>query len=235
MSKLLLEIACNSYGSCLNALKAGAGRIELFENLGAGGCTPSAGMLLKTSALPLPVYAMIRPRGGNFTYNSDETDIMLRDIEFCRKAGIRGIVFGCLDHRGNVDKELCKRLLQAWNGPATFHRAIDRSTDYCQAGRLICDLGFERILSSGGAADVLSGLEALKQLQKDLGAHIGIMPGGGVTAANAKTILAYTGCSELHATCKMEIPSETGARTEFRDMETISSEAEIRALLEAMA
>lgn len=111
-----LEIACNSYQSCLNAMNAGANRIELFENLADGGCTPSYGMIKKASQLSLPIYVMIRPRGGNFHYSNHEIDVMLEDIDVCKQFAVNGIVFGCLTASGEVDKVLNKKLLDAWNG-----------------------------------------------------------------------------------------------------------------------
>ena len=90
---------------------------------------------------------------------------MLEDIEVCKQFAVDGIVFGCLTASGEIDKALSKKLLDAWNGPATFHRAIDRSNNYQAAAKDICNLGFERILSSGGALHVMDGLENLKKIQ----------------------------------------------------------------------
>lgn len=230
-----LEIACNSYRSCLNALEGGADRIELFENVADGGCTPSAGMIQMAAKLPLPVYVMIRPRGGHFCYTEAEAEMMLYDIGICKSAGVAGIVFGCLNPQGAVDEALCKTLLQAWNGPATFHRAIDRSAYILQATKTICDLGFERILSSGGASHVLDGLDVLKQMQTQYGHAIRIMPGAGVTPLNAAHILSYTACREIHATCKKTLVSSGHtANNAITDHEQISEQAEIIALKRAV-
>ncbi len=227
-----LEIACNSYRSCLNAIEGGADRIELFENLDDGGCTPSFGMIEKALSLPVPVYVMIRPRGGNFTYDNDEIEIMLRDIEMCIKLGVEGIVFGCLTKEGQVDLELNKLLMQAWdNGPATFHRAIDRSSDIMKACADICDLGFERILSSGGASNAYEGIDVLKNMQSTFGNEILIMPGAGVTAANARQIVSYTECREIHATCKSVLSDEASyPNAMIKDFEQISNATLVRAL-----
>ena len=43
--RVTLEIAANSLASALAAQDCGADRIELCENLGEGGCTPSYGTL----------------------------------------------------------------------------------------------------------------------------------------------------------------------------------------------
>jgi copper homeostasis protein len=230
-----LEIACNSYQSCLNAMSAGAHRIELFENLADGGCTPSYGMIKKVSQLSLPIYVMIRPRGGHFHYTNDEIDIMLEDIEVCKQFAVNGIVFGCLTANGEIDKSLNKKLLDAWNGPATFHRAIDRSSNYFQAAKDVCDLGFERILSSGAALHVMDGLENLKKIQANLGTSIHIMPGAGVAPKNARNIIEYTKCKEIHATCKQNLRSMKGSlNLVFNDSETISNYHEISELVSAL-
>lgn len=224
-----VEIACNSWSSCLNAIKGGAHRIELFENLADGGCTPSSGMLHKASLLSIPCYVMIRPRGGDFHYSNDEVDIMLHDIGECKKSGVAGIVFGCLTRSGEVDMVLNRKLLEAWgNGPATFHRAIDRSKDILKAARDIADLGFERILSSGGAMNVMQGLDILKKMQNDVGKEIIVMPGAGVAPQNAHEILSFTGCTEIHATCKQTFDVSIGV---FNDKVQISDEKEIALLV----
>lgn len=230
-----VEIACNSYQSCANAIMGGAQRIELFENLADGGCTPSYGMLKKASQLSLPIFAMIRPRAGDFVYSHQEIDIMLADIEICKQLAINGIVFGCLTRTGQVDIDLNRKLLEAWNGPATFHRAIDRSSDIFESAKTIADLGFERILSSGAALNVIDGLDVLKKMQTDLGHHIHIMPGAGVNSHNAKNILDYTGCHQIHATCKQTLRSMEGSLNDtFNDTETLSSFHEIKNLMDAL-
>lgn len=199
-----IEIACNNLQSCINAWKGGADRIELFENLHDGGCTPSFGLLKKVKELiPIPVYVMIRPRGGHFVYNEDEYEIMRSDINTCRVLAADGIVFGALDNNGQVDIELCKKLLEAWkNKPATFHLAFDRSIDLDKSCTEIIDLGFERILTSGGQKTVDEGKEKIKLLQENFGTKISIMPGSGVTVNNAKMISEFCGTNEIHATCK---------------------------------
>lgn len=206
---ILLEIAANSINSCIAAQQNGADRIELFENLPEGGCTPSYGMLqMVKEKIDIPVYAMIRPRGGDFLYNDDEFEIMQRDVEICRQLNYKGIVFGILDADGNVDIERCKALLAlAGDMKATFHRAFDRAKDLHKSAAEIANLGFERILTSGGEADVVKGKEIIRALQKQFGKDIIIMPGCGVTADNAKTIADYCGVTEIHATAKGQVRS----------------------------
>lgn len=45
----------------------------------------------------VPVYVLIRPRPGNFNYNSYEVDQMLEDIKISKEIGADGLVFGALN------------------------------------------------------------------------------------------------------------------------------------------
>lgn len=201
---MVIEIACNQFQSCVNAMQGGAHRIELFENLAEGGCTPSIGMLEKVrEVIHLPIYVMIRPRGGDFNYSSDEIEIMSRDIRLCKKVGVDGIVFGILDRNKNVNTDAYKRLLDTWgNDRATFHRAFDNCVQLEDSLEKIIQTGFERVLTSGGKENVELGKETIKNLQSTYGKEIIIMPGAGVTPFNAKKIADYCLTSEIHATCK---------------------------------
>lgn len=203
-----LEVACNSWESCVNAEKGGADRIELFENLSDGGCTPSAGLIYMSTKLTIPIYVMIRPRGGDFCYTEDEIKIMEADIDICKSAGVNGIVFGCLTNEGLVDVVYCERLLKRWGGPATFHRAIDECIDIISALKTVKSLGFERVLSSGGAVNAFEGMSTLRTMQSEFGESITILPGCGITSKNVIEILHTTGCHEIHATCKDIYESE---------------------------
>lgn len=206
--KTTVEIACCNWISCANAQENGADRIELFENLLEGGCTPSYGLLKQSAELKLPVYAMIRPRGGDFCYSEVEFETMKTDITVCKSLGLKGIVFGILDGYGNVDVKRCAELLHLWEGPATFHRAFDQTKDAFAATEALIQLGFERILSRGQKENVEQGVVLLKQLVDTYSSSIIIMPGCGVTSKNGKDILEKTGAAEIHATCKTQ--SELG-------------------------
>lgn len=59
----------------------------------------------------IPVYAMIRPRGGDFLYSDQEVEVMRKDIEVMKSHGADGLVLGALTEDGRVDTELCMELL----------------------------------------------------------------------------------------------------------------------------
>ncbi len=228
-----LEIACNSYQSCLHAQQGGADRIELFENIHEGGCTPTYGMIKQVkAAIKIPVYVMIRPRGGNFLYTNDEFEIMESDIKVCHIWGVQGVVFGILNADGTIDKKRCAHLLSRLGTmKATFHRAIDRTEDIYQAVEDCIELGFERILTSGGKKNVEEGKEILKDLQQKYGSKIIIMPGCGVSSDNIASIVQYTGVSEIHATAKSMVENTMDfIKNEFADTTFVSNSVEIKTM-----
>jgi len=230
---VLLEIAANSFQSCMAAQEGGADRIELFENLTEGGCTPSYGMLaLVKEKIHLPVYVMIRPRGGDFIYSNEEFEIMHRDIAICRQLGFPGVVFGLLDAQGCVDVARCKDLLSACRDmKVTFHRAFDRSKDLHESMRQLIGLGFEHVLTSGGEPNAEKGKDAIKKLQQEYGKDIIIMPGCGITSLNARAIADHCNVSEIHATAKAKVSSGMQhSKLHFTDEWHESNLQEIRAI-----
>lgn len=86
MENIILEACVGSFYEAQNAMKLGASRIELCDNLAEGGTTPSYGTILYCKEkLNIPSAVMIRPRGGNFVYSDEEINIMKLDIEICKK------------------------------------------------------------------------------------------------------------------------------------------------------
>ncbi len=213
----ILEIAANNLESAVAAYHGGAHRIELVSNLLEGGTTPSLGTaMVCVQQLPIPVFPIIRPRGGNFTYTFAEVQSMIADIDAFVSVGCQGIVIGALLENGSVDEDVCGELIAAAQGVAvTFHRAFDRALNHEQAMETIIQLGCQRVLTSGGFLHVEEGIANITQWQKIYGEHIIIMPGAGVTAANAKQILDATGCAEIHSSCKEQMITTPTYTTAF--------------------
>ncbi|MEN5264047.1 copper homeostasis protein CutC [Stenotrophomonas sp. TWI587] len=200
----VLEIASNSVASALAAQQGGADRIELFDNLAEGGTTPSQGSIaVARDRLQIPLFVLIRPRPGDFLYTALETEVMLRDIAYCRALGCDGVVIGALEADGGIDTVLCGELVSA-AGPLgiTFHRAFDAARDLPEALEQIVALGCQRILSSGGQASALAGADTLAALVAQAGDRIAMMAGAGITAANIMEVAERSGCIELHASAK---------------------------------
>src|SRR6185436_18070549 len=92
---MLLEVCAYNIQSCIIAEHGGAGRIELCADPSDGGITPGAGLIrYALEQLSIPVFPMIRPRGGNFVYDKHELAIIQKDILFCKEAGCKGIATG---------------------------------------------------------------------------------------------------------------------------------------------
>ncbi len=67
--------------SAINAEMGGANRLELCACLGEGGTTPTLGMLrIVKKSTKLPVFVMIRPRGGDFLYSENENEFQSKKL-----------------------------------------------------------------------------------------------------------------------------------------------------------
>ena len=96
----MLEIACFDKESAIIAAKAGADRIEFCAGLDVGGITPSLQDFLELKKeIAIPIFVMIRARGGNFCYNNEEFQLMKNQLLEFKKEGADGFVFGILDEK----------------------------------------------------------------------------------------------------------------------------------------
>ncbi|XP_068424375.1 copper homeostasis protein cutC homolog [Clinocottus analis] len=200
----LMEACVDSVESAVNAERGGAGRLELCSSLLEGGLTPSQGLLqVVKQYVKIPVYVMIRPRGGDFLYSDQEVEVMRKDIELMKKHRADGLVLGALTDDGRVDAELCMEFLAAAQPlPVTFHRAFDMVHDPVVALETLVSLGFQRLLTSGCDNSALEGLPLIKQLIDQAKGRIAIMPGGGITERNLQRILEGTGAQEFHCSAR---------------------------------
>jgi copper homeostasis protein len=205
MSQRLLEICCYSALAADIAQKAGAHRIELCDNFFEGGTTPSPGNLHWAARhLTVPVFPIIRPRGGHFVYNPDEVDIMKKDILFCKNLGFQGVVLGFLNEKGMVDYGLTAEACEwAWPLEVTFHRAFDRVVDPFENLEIIKKAGCQRILTSGQTPNAIVGSNLIIQLVKQAGHDIIIMPGAGIRSQNLANIAKMTNAIEFHSSALM--------------------------------
>ncbi|XP_014641128.1 PREDICTED: copper homeostasis protein cutC homolog isoform X2 [Ceratotherium simum simum] len=188
----LMEVCVDSVESAVNAERGGAGRIELCSGLLEGGTTPSMGVLqVVKQCVQIPVFVMIRPRGGDFLYSDREIEVMKADIRLAKLYGADGLVFGALTEDGHVDKELCMSLV-----------AFDMVHDPMAALETLLTLGFERVLTSGCDSSALEGLPLIKRLIDQAKGRIVVMPGGGITERNLQRILEGSGATEFHCSAR---------------------------------
>ena len=203
-----IEICCGSIQSAANAKAGGAERIELCQGLIEGGTTPSpATIRYAVHDLGLQVFVLVRPRGGDFCYNELEIRTMENDVEYCKKAGVAGIVVGFLHPDGSINTELTRRFVTlAAPLPITFHRAFDHCPEPLKALEQIIDCGCARILTSGCQPTAIEGADLLQQLVKQADGRIKILAGSGVTPDNAVELKRRTCVPEIHGSCKMTRP-----------------------------
>ncbi|MEI7734606.1 MAG: copper homeostasis protein CutC [Ferruginibacter sp.] len=200
-----LEIIAFNIESCRLAQAAGAHRIELCDNPGDGGTTPSYGFIKQARAvLKIQLYCMIRPRGGDFFYNDDEFEIMKTDVLTAKQLGCDGVVIGLLNKDGSVDTTRSKKLVElAYPMGATFQRAFDRVIDPFKALEDVIETGCERILTSGLVPSCYDGAPLIAQLNNQAAGRISIMAGSGLRSSNVLDIAKITGISEFHTSARI--------------------------------
>ncbi|KAM4670193.1 copper homeostasis protein cutC homolog isoform 2-T2 [Amazona ochrocephala] len=198
------ESGGSAAGLVLTRFSPGAGRIELCAGLVEGGTTPSMGLLqVVKQCVRVPVFVMIRPRGGDFLYSDREVEVMKADIRLAKLHGADGLVFGALTEDGRIDTELCTALLAVCRPlPVTFHRAFDMVHDPLVALETLISLGFERVLTSGCDSSALEGLSLIKRLAEQAKGRIVVVPGGGITERNLQRILEGSTASEFHCSAR---------------------------------
>ncbi|WP_339776897.1 copper homeostasis protein CutC [uncultured Thalassospira sp.] len=212
ISHMTLEICVESFEDAKIAADHGADRIEYCSALAVGGLTPTPGALARIADIAVPCFVMIRPRPGNFVYCTSEIETMTREIALARDAGAQGVVFGASREDGSLDTDALHLLCDAAAGMAkTLHRAFDVTPDAFVALETAVDLGFDRILTSGQQNTAEEGCALIADLIARAAGRIIILPGSGVSAANARTLRAKTGAAQLHASCKHKAkPGEEG-------------------------
>ena len=197
-----LEVCVADPASLAAAIEGGAERIELCSALELGGLTPSFGLMSLASEADIPTYALIRPRPGDFVFDEDDYGAMLYDIEAVRAAGLDGVVLGCSRPNGEIDAEMLLRLVGAAEGLGlTLHRAFDLVPDIASAVEIAVELGFERILTSGGAPTALEGLGNLALVHATAAGRVQVMAGSGLNPDNVGRLIDSVPVDEVHSSC----------------------------------
>ncbi len=235
----ILEVCAFHIESCIIAERAGAKRVELCDNPVEGGTTPSYGTIKSArEKISIDLYPILRPRSGNYFYNTDEFEILLTDIKICKELGCNGISVGIQTISSEIDTEKMKRVVElAWPMGVTSNRVIDAATDPFQALEDLISCGCERVLTSGQKSAAPDAADVLKKLIVQADGRIIVMPGAGVNSSNIRELMNATGASEFHSSARRAMPNPVQwLNPEILDYGHvyIADEEEVRKMVEAI-
>ena len=183
------------------------------------------------------IQVLIRPRAGTadmggapddeFVYTSEEADVMARQAAASIEAGADGVVIGALT-AGPDGLELDVAALTAMVDAArtaaaqkgrrislTHHRAVDslhQPGARAEAVRQLVELGFDRVLTSGGADRGVDGAEEIQAMAEAADGRLTIMAAGGVRPADVPPLIA-AGAGDVHTSARTDAsePDHDGA------------------------
>jgi copper homeostasis protein len=201
-----MEVCVESVEDAAAEVAGGADRIELNCALAMDGLTPSAGLLAETRrAIRVPLIAMARPRPGDFCYLDSELRVLRRDVEYALEHGADGVAFGVLTDNRRIDTRRCRAIIRRLVGSSpqlVFHRAFDAIRDPLSALEQLIDLGFHRVMTSGGRNTAAAGSPFIRRLIDRAAGRIEILPAGGIRPINARQLITRTGCDQLHTSLR---------------------------------
>jgi copper homeostasis protein len=207
MRNTIFELCAETIDACIAAKEGGAHRIELCSGLSDGGLTPSHGLVrAAVQQSGLPVHVLIRPRGGGFFYTKSEVGVMREDIKHAKDLGAVGVVLGLLRSDGSVNVEGIHELVQlARPLKVTFHRAFDVTPSLSSALEDVIAAGCDRVLTSGGQHDAMTGARCLGELVTQAKHRIAIAVGGGLRLKDAAPLVRLTGATHFHGSLRRKL------------------------------
>ena len=217
-NRALLEMSVETLDAAKAAVRGGADRIELCEDLSVGGVTPRMELIKQArKQIQVPIFAMIRPRGGHFRYTKAEFQQMKKEIAVAKEEGMDGVVFGILTPESLVDVPRTAELVQLTSPlPVTFHRAFDQLADLSRGLEDVISTGATRVLTSGGKATAEEGCSELMRLREQARERMVVLPGGGIRPRNLSRIVRATRAAEFHSGLS-NLLSSGGAHREFEE------------------
>lgn len=220
---MVLEICIEDVAGLDAAVVGGADRVEIGAALSVGGVSPAPSLIAAAAAAPITAHMLVRPREGGFSYSSREVAMMAADIEAAAAAGLAGVVFGATLSDRTLDADLLAALVQRAKRPrasgplsVTLHRAFDLCPDLAAALETAISLGFDQILTSGGAPTAPAGAAMLARLHRQAAERIVILAGSGVDVTTVDAVVA-AGITDIHASCRTGVdPANDGTDWERR-------------------
>lgn len=205
----ILEVCVDSVESAVNAELGGADRLELCSDLIVGGTTPSLALFERIrEKVTIPIHVLLRPRFGDFLYSEEEINILISQARKLHTAGADNLVIGCLTKEGRLDMDANSRIIEAARTtPVNLHRAFDMCRDMDEALDDAKKLGIVSILTSGGYATALEGLDTLNRLKQNSG-NIEIMAGAGINPDSLRYIKEHSCLTAYHMSGKKVLKSQ---------------------------
>lgn len=203
---MVFELCAETMVSCLAAEEGGADRIELCTALKMDGLTPSRALIEQAvRGCRIPVHVMVRPHAESFHYDASAFTTMCDEVQYIRSVGADGVVLGVLLANNTVDIERTRALIElAHPLEVTFHRAFDATPDMERALEDVIAAGCHRVLTSGGAADVVAGSAMLARLAECACDRITVAVGGGLRLHNARQVARHTRAHHFHGSLPPE-------------------------------
>ncbi|WP_022902754.1 copper homeostasis protein CutC [Curtobacterium sp. B8] len=208
-ASVALEIAVTSPAGAVVAREHGADRVELCVGLELGGLTPSQALVETVHETGIPAHALVRCRPGGFVHDRGELELMEREVRTVLRSGAAGVVVGALRPDRTLDVDALRRFVDAARSVSavaevTLHRAVDHTADPVRAAAALHDLGFTRVLTSGGASTAVAGAGTITRMV-DAAGSVQVMAGAGVTPADVPALVA-TGAAAVHLSAKRRAP-----------------------------
>jgi copper homeostasis protein len=194
-----VEVCASTLRDVAVAMEAGADRVELCSVWPVGGITPNVVVVESAAAMGMPARALIRPREGHFCFSASERTWSVEEAKVMMDCGAERVVVGALTAEGRLDEAYLEAMCEAVGSEnVVWHRAIDASVDSDGDVAILLQHGVQEMLSSGGCARAVEGLEALKRWA-ELG--MGIVAGGGVRPEDVPALIE-AGVVAVHASCR---------------------------------
>ena len=202
LTEYLKEACVETLDQCKAAERQGADRIELCADLIRDGLTPSMELIEEAKKhVNIPIHVMIRPVPDGFCYNDQELNMMKASIDFCKKVGVKGVVFGVTssDEKHLDISRISELSVLAEPLNTTIHRAIDTCSESKKELVKLIKLGtVNSVLTSGKADTAFSGLGLLKEMIDIAGEQIEIVVCGKVTNDNVDDLHNTLGARVYH-------------------------------------
>ena len=200
MKRFHLEVCVDSLEGALIAEAAGATRIELSRLLEVGGLTPPIELVTDVCRqVKLPIIVLIRCRPGDFQYTIAELETMKASAVQMKDTGVAGLAVGASDATNSLHWDFLEQIADACGSmELVVHRVFDEVQGQWEALDRLKQLGYRRILTSGGPANAIDGLDNLRRWIQNSTSGIEILPAGGIRPGNAQAILRETNCNHLH-------------------------------------